>query len=144
MDAYANAELFCPHCQADLAVAMPEKNDLGRAPKHGDHTICSNCLAYLRYHEVEPGQLRLDEIGLDEFKRFPEQSQAALMQVRGEALARREQGLNRLPSRFETALMVEVTALKNRVALLESDRCECLYCRGGDSFNCLYRSGPRQ
>ncbi len=139
MDMYANATLFCPNCQADLAVSMPEKNDQGRAPQHGDRTVCSGCLTYLHYYQPAPNELRLDVIDRDEFERLPEQSQAALMQVRGELLARQEHERHAKPTRFETALAIEVTELKHRVQAMEVAACSCLYCQSGDGFNCLYR-----
>jgi hypothetical protein len=130
-------QLFCPACQSDLTLAKNERGNV-RPPKAGDQTVCGHagCYTFLKYIEPEPGQLRLDVISREEFEAMPEVLQAGLLQVRGElaSAARPAQ-----PTRYEAAIAVELTALKKRVAVLESSRCACYYCMSGDGLNCSYR-----
>lgn len=111
-------QLFCPSCQVDLTFSKVEAGDT-RPPKAGDHTVCCQCLIYLKYVEPEAGALRLDAISRDEFEALGEQYQIPLMRVRGELLAARQERQAIQPTRFEAALALEVTALKERVRALE-------------------------
>ncbi len=131
-------QLYCPACGCDLSLAKHERGAV-RPPQAGDRTVCGHpgCFTFLLYVEPEPGQLRLDVIQREEFEALPERLQASLLQVRGELA----NGAHRAsqPTRYEAALAVELTALKRRVAALESDRCGCTYCSSGDAYNCSYR-----
>jgi hypothetical protein len=126
--------MYCPNCQSDLTLARPERGEI-RPPKAGDQTVCFHCLAYLRYAEPEPGQLRFDTINRESFEALPEQLQIGLMQVRAELATR----ASPVPTKWEAALARDLTALKGRVAVLEAGACSCHYCSSGDSYNCTYR-----
>lgn len=128
-------QLFCPLCQADLTLAKHAAGPV-RGPVHGDCTVCSLCLQFLRYAEPEPGQLRLDALGDAEFQALAEQHQAALIQVRQELKQVLESGRSTQPTQFEAALMLEVTALKARIARLErvAERL-APYWRGPEEFS---------
>ena len=129
--------MYCPACQGDLTLSKHESGDV-RPPRAGDHTVCGHhpCYTFLRYVEPEPGQLRLDVIQREEFEALPERAQSALLQVRGELQSAYRANQ---PTRYEAALALELTALKQRVSMLESGACHCMYCRGGDGFNCTHR-----
>lgn len=125
-------QLYCPACQHDLSVTKHERGDT-RPPQHGDHAVCAYCFTFLRYVAPEPGALRLDVIPREEFEALPEQLQAALMQARGELQAA---GEDAKPTRYETLLALELTALKQRFADLA---CSCLACSRADTYNCMRR-----
>jgi hypothetical protein len=145
--------LVCPVCSKDLTFAKNERGE-SRPPRAGDQTVCGHdgCWAFLRYAEIvytcrcqsvpcgcPKGDLRLDLISEEEFNALPDQLSTGLLQARGEL-----QGMFRAtqPTRYEAALAVELTALKQRVRTLEAQRsCSCCYCKAGDGFNCMFRRG---
>lgn len=133
------AQMFCPCCQFDLTFVKVEAGSQSRGPQAGDNSVCFNCMTYLKYSEPEPGQLRLDEIKEPEFDAMAERYQIPLMRVKAELMAAKEQGQEARPSRFDKELYLELMAVKQRLSYLESARCGCDYCKGGDSLNCTRR-----
>ena len=126
-------QLYCPSCQADLALARTTRGT-ARPPKGADLPVCFQCLEFLRYVEPEPGVLRLDVVHADEFESLPEVLQGGLLQTRGVLLQTKRDGEQAQPTRYEAALAVELTALKARVAVLESPPSHaCPHCHPGEN-----------
>lgn len=64
---------FCPCCHADLSAEIQVWNGgfgLGRKPKIGDVSICSNCTAILSF-EIQNGEIGLRMLSDDDVSKLP-------------------------------------------------------------------------